>query len=372
MQLAAVLITLSLLVPFCDRDQFGDWPRPPHAIITTIGIMLGYMAVSLLWSPIPYHSLYVLSGFTLLAWSACATGYACMRSPAPAQLSAVMVSGYLLLLTLLSLDIFCNYIVHRAWHHLAWDLPVRSAVTTRSVNAMVMLLWPVLFWFVAQRQKTAALLIWLTAGILALFSNTASGRAGFAIGSLLFYLARLPRPWALKITRFVLCGITAGGFVLAIPAVQLLKASGEQENPALNNSFRQRIEIWDFSAQRFAEKPLFGWGFDSARVVPKRDIVSEFEAPTSGIMLHPHNMFLQCLLELGIAGSIPVLLLMWQLLALVRRLAVKLQPYAYASYMAIMVMACFSYGIWQVWWLSGFVLVLYAFALLQARENIEA
>ena len=71
-------------------------------------------------------------------------------------------------------------------------------------------------------------------------------------------------------------------------------------------SAQHRIEIWDFSVQRIAERPLLGWGFDGSRHMQElfpglggtgRELAA----------LHPHSAPLQIVLELGAVGAVIVL-----------------------------------------------------------------
>ena len=41
-----------------------------------------------------------------------------------------------------------------------------------------------------------------------------------------------------------------------------------QSVPGLPNSFIHRLLIWDFTLNRIAERPLFGWGLDTSRAIP--------------------------------------------------------------------------------------------------------
>ncbi|MGO4705705.1 O-antigen ligase family protein [Microvirga sp. 2MCAF38] len=62
-----------------------------------------------------------------------------------------------------------------------------------------------------------------------------------------------------------------------------------------------RTEIWNVALQRWAEKPLLGWGFNGTEDLIARSIRPAF----NGNAVNAHNMFLQSLLSLGFLGSIP-------------------------------------------------------------------
>jgi O-antigen ligase len=128
------------------------------------------------------------------------------------------------------------------------------------------------------------------------------------------------------------------------------------------NSFGHRLLIWDFVGKRIAERPLLGWGLDSARAIPGgQDLI---RTDQRRLPLHPHNAALQVWLELGLPGAaLLALLLFW----LWRRLAAAPWPPLYAasaggSLAAICAVLSAGWGIWQEWWLA--TLALAAFAII--------
>ena len=96
--------------------------------------------------------------------------------------------------------------------------------------------------------------------------------------------------------------------------------AGDLPVERLPTSALHRMLIWDFTAERIAERPLLGWGMEASRTVPggrgqpeaaalDRMRVTDpgqrrwFAEPHVQILpLHPHNGALQLWLELGAVG----------------------------------------------------------------------
>jgi O-antigen ligase len=139
----------------------------------------------------------------------------------------------------------------------------------------------------------------------------------------------------------------AAGLALAVLAAPVVAASdalhGLAERRDVSVSIFHRAAIWQFAAERIAEKPLLGWGMRSARAIPA---AKETVAQNAELMpLHPHNGPLHVWLEFGAAGALLTAALL-ALLALRGRGA----PAHLATLAAGFAVGAVSYGIWQGWW----------------------
>jgi O-antigen ligase len=121
--------------------------------------------------------------------------------------------------------------------------------------------------------------------------------------------------------------------------------------------------IWRFTADRIADRPFFGWGFDASRSIPGGDKI--LGAGEVALPLHPHNAPLQWWLELGLPGAlIGVAFLTATVRAIHRAILGRTDSAAaFGLMVSAAVMAFVSYGIWQSWWVA--ILALSA-ALLTA------
>lgn len=132
---------------------------------------------------------------------------------------------------------------------------------------------------------------------------------------------------------------------------------------ALPGSWQHRVEIWHYSAEKIAQKPFQGWGFDASRWIEHGQTQFVLESPDGGrqtfpgvglLPLHPHNGVLQIWLELGALGAFLAALFVF---GLERRLASFTADYgrfagaaAAASAASALTIALLSFGLWQSWW----------------------
>lgn len=93
-------------------------------------------------------------------------------------------------------------------------------------------------------------------------------------------------------------------------------------------SLTGRTELWAMALDSIAQSPVWGWGFGCSRFVL-------FMGPMSVPALHPHNMFLDTMIETGIIGG---LIHLAMVLALVRRLITNPCPFPDMILLLVVVM----------------------------------
>lgn len=178
--------------------------------------------------------------------------------------------------------------------------------------------------------------------------------------------------------------------VLAGPPLLDRVARAAVRADALPLSAVHRTLIWDFAAERAAERPLAGFGMDAARSLPggrdrpdaarldrlgitgaKRAFFVEAPAAFVELLpLHTHSMPLQIRLELGAVG-----LSLFALFAFLAGRAVARLPGtpALAAGAALAASATavslLSYGAWQHWWWITVALAALPLAALSARAD---
>lgn len=173
----------------------------------------------------------------------------------------------------------------------------------RGVTALAPALFPAGIIAAAIWNRYAALGV-LALGVAAAFMNDVAANAVALAAGLLAAIIAYKAPRA---TIYALAGLALATLILAplarfIP-VDAVFAAGEGWAPP---SFLHRVAIWQAAAERLFEAPL-GFGADFARIW--KESAPEILVPGAGAPLslspnHPHNLYLQIWLELGLPGAL--------------------------------------------------------------------
>jgi len=245
-------------------------------------------------------------------------------------------------------------------------------------TVVALLVWPAMAWLTRSgRRRTAIVLLVLSlAGVV--LAHELAAKVALLAAVLTWLIAR----WRPVMTLRVIAVAVVASCLLAPLAASFLPPTQESaEWGWLPSSAHHRLTIWSFVARHIVERPVFGWGFDSARAIPggKTEIpvvrlkgcaqkaapisIPGYDQPVAGdcviweesLPLHPHDGWLQIWLELGGIGALLAALLSWGVIGRLWRLPTMpaAQAAAAASLVAGMVICSVSFGIWQSWWLSS-------------------
>jgi exopolysaccharide production protein ExoQ len=212
----------------------------------------------------------------------------------------------------------------------------------------------------------AGLLAVLTIGVICVLVGE-TAQIAFGVGvvvAMLFYFCRQ------RLTRFAAIAsvILILGAPLIFPPLDGIDAV-HHVSRYFKPSLWHRLDIWSFVGSHIAEKPLLGWGLDSARAIPGSNVQIPGGLPgQTWLPLHPHNAPLQLWLELGLPGAALFALFVARLWL---ALGAMTWPRLYAaaaggSLVTALVVALGSYGIWQEWLISTEFLTLFLI-LVMAR-----
>lgn len=136
---------------------------------------------------------------------------------------------------------------------------------------------------------------------------------------------------------------------------------------ALPDSWRNRVEIWDYMSYRIAERPWLGWGLGASKIL-------DFSNPNGGLYKfvtapapHPHNVVTQLWVELGLPGLMIGAFFALVTLKKASRLAPTLVPFAYGAWVAALCLSLVAYNFWTDSMFAAFALTAFAFSLLNRR-----
>ena len=331
------------------RRSEGRWPLPGRGLAVALALLLAWCVAASLWSFAPLFSLLAAVAAVMIVatgLTAFATSHL-LDAVAREGIGRWFLSGMAVALLAMLEEATLGYPLLGAFKDP--DAPGQEVVWfNRGAIALAILIWPAVPCL--QRQglgRTALLMPLLLAAFLAFFESQAA-LAALAAGGAVAAASLMDR----KAGRILLL---AGGLAVlfATPfAVREMHALGWQQAEWLFASAQHRVEIWQFSAQLLAERPLLGWGFDASRHI---GAMSDGDGSRPPLPLHPHNAPLQIWLELGAVGVVLAAVLLWQLVQRVERLAPHVRPFGQASFAAVLMAACVSFGMWQGWWLAFLV-----------------
>lgn len=163
--------------------------------------------------------------------------------------------------------------------------------------------------------------------------------------------------------------------LLVVPLALAGYGAGLHQARWIPETGRNRIILWGFTAAEVRKAPIFGVGVASTRDLDARASTSATKPDGYSYPLrtgrHSHNIFMQAWYELGAIGATLLSVLGLAVLSLVRRLPRGQLPYGYATFVAAVIIGCFSWGLWQTWFLAafGFCAVLLAISLEIAERH---
>lgn len=358
-----------------ERPGWGrDW-RTLSPVWPPLGLFFVWAALSVAWAPVRSESWVQVLAFTytFLPFALTYPLLTGVEEERRWRILRWLVWGMLLALFLFGIEAIFHQPIYKLEKMLEGTRVDLDRALNRPSANFVVLSWPAglgLALLALRRQggrRGAALShipwAWILSAaffLVSLRATSASARVGFALSLTVFALAR----WRPGVARGLLIAVTIAAPLLSIPVALQLRQHGLMQAQALPFSFRHRVEIWDVAARRILEKPLFGWGLESSPDIPDEGEHSLFHPEGHMIPLHPHNIFLQALLELGAVGGTLYAAVGTALVWSTRRLPRWAQPTALAMYAGGVAVGCFAYGAWQTWWLSGILLAVILLKLI--------
>jgi len=334
----------------------------PYADFATLFLVISlWAALSALWSPIPFHSLFEALRFLAIA----AAGLVVLGSAASLGEAAAgrslraLLAGLALAILLLQVELRSGEIIAHWLSDTPPAAPLPIQRYDRGVTVLVLLALPGASYLSAQRQ-------WLGLAVLALAAAATIIAFSSHTSILALAAALIVGAVAWRWPRFVAVCLTLGTLLIATVFPLLAPGGAAIENirralPMLPPSAIHRLAIWRFTSDRIAERPVIGWGMDSSRAIPGGTLPVTHYFPqiqltplAQAMPLHPHDAALQWRLELGLPGVALLIVLLgivlWRLTP--RSIAAWRRALLFAYAAAALTVALLSFGAWQAWWIS--------------------
>jgi O-antigen ligase len=288
------------------------------------------------------------------------------------RIMATLTVSLLIMAALMTIDALSSEAIYRALRlsaHAANKPEIIQRNAARGTYTLAVLFWPAALWMRRSGWMIPLGLMAVCGLVAAVGLNVDAPIAAVILGGLVMAAVR---QWGRPVIWTLLIG-TLAYFALAPMLVDLVGP----HLPAMHNasgvakeSWSARVEIWRFTADKIAEKPLQGWGMDASRMFDP-------------IPLHPHNAAMQLWLELGVVGVALAALFWAYLWVRIGSLAEESRSnagVASAVAVAYLTIGGLSFGVWQEWWLALGVLctvVCWVFTLAfrdwaPAKDQLEA
>ncbi|MEQ1576738.1 MAG: O-antigen ligase family protein [Hyphomicrobium sp.] len=382
-----VLLSLLAVWAFLARDRLTLARPQLNAVTASLSVLLGYALLSSLWAASSLQGLAegaMAAGITLttfvllrltgqehrqslirLGW-AISIGLAVGLTYFLAEELSGQAIKIWLYNTLRISDDFMEPDQYHRWVHgkLAW---ISSSTMSRNVAPITPLLWPALMTMLGSlpghRGRLAAATIFALSVLVIFLSPHETSKVAIVAASAILVLASWRTNWAYR--------LVTGAWIFAcmciIPAALLAHNLELQNAPWLQRSAQHRIAIWNFTAKQVIKAPIFGSGIYTTYVRGPEISAAEEAKPgdrfKAGMSRHAHNVFLQTWFEFGLVGACLLLAVGLSMIAAMRNLSQRLQPFALAAFTSSMALMSSSYGMWQDWFLALFALTAVLFAI---------
>jgi O-antigen ligase len=346
-----LVIVAALTATVSERLRTRRWPRIRGYILAIILIFLAYSEISLGWDINKSAGVRKLVDITVVAVAMLAlTGLASRMSNTQQRFAAqALICGAVTGLILLGIETIFDFPIFRAIMGNSDPRLEDLMESKRSVDALPLLIWPAALALSRLRRPLPGIALAVIFTIASFRLTAASATVAMVLSLGVYALAAR---W-LKFTRSLVAICSVLAFVAVIPVSIGAYHWGGTTTHWLKHSAHHRIEIWHFTAERALERFVLGHGIGSSRFVPNGKEVSAFQDAGKPIIpLHPHDAFLQIWLELGLFGVMIATTLMLFPFSVIPRWPPQNQRFVLAGYVAGIIIAGLSFGIWQTWWMA--------------------
>ena len=272
------------------------------------------------------------------------------------------ILNFFIISTIINILIIFFYNIYES-EILIGNLQIYGIKKYKGILSIISILVLLLFFF----KKSKLFLIPLVCLIPSLYlSDSSSPIVGFLTGIfVLIFFKVIAKIKLTKIKVLILSIIfisIVGSFVKELPN-KFDQNSIDNQNFTIPISLldAHRQFIWGFSLSKFFEKPFFGFGPDTSNFIEEgqKQIGSKFTGTMNFIPSHPHNFFIELLLETGLAGTLSFIIFI-----LILNYKIMKRANSYQKNFVIFFNGYFwgaslvNFSYWQAWWQCSYFLIL--------------
>ena len=368
---------LMLAAPANRRSPFALVPIP---VIAVLGALVAWALVTTIWAPLPMNGLQLWLRVLAIIIAGLYLASCAVRLDAADRETfgaAIGLSGVLFVVLFL-FELATGGALTKAaiatWNQVTpWEAqpPYHGAFLTSASAALVVFVWPSALAIARRTSLGWAAVFLIVASLAVMGQNMAAAKIAFFFSAI---AGALMWRWPRFAGVAVVAGLVTANIILFV-VVYSRGAAGlaawladAMSLHILPLPWQERIHIVAFTLDRVAEQPLFGWGFDASRTI-SAGIVGPFHG-NPALPLHPHSLWLQIWLELGLVGVVLALALVGVIVDRISasRSGPMVVATAVATVVSYLVVGNISFGAWQNWWLAIAWLGLGFFVALVPRE----
>lgn len=299
-------------------------------------IFIIYSGLSMLWSIDTSYSLKVFFSI-ILVYYACLCNYKISRKILH-LLPLFIILGEMILLFEYYSDGYITRIIFKITNH---HKPYYMHELNRSISIISLLIWPCIFLI---RKRVFKIIFYLFSMWLILILDSLAVCVAAILTSILYIVPYKNHfiKWCLQYS-FVLVGIVW-------PVIAYVILTHYKQDDIFPDSAVHRIYIWEYVINIWLESDLmhkiFGHGLGCTRFMEPSTTMPDGRSLLS---IHPHNNYLQILVELGLIGYV----LFIMILTKIAKILLDLKDiYAFQIFVCYVVIDFTAYSVWQGWWLG--------------------
>lgn len=378
----AILALIAGITGYCSYFRMPDLKQIP-VVIWALFLFLGWAVFTATWSP--HEDPRTFSNPVTLSVIALAS-LGILLLPPRQWLWALILLISVVLLGLLAFDIHSDYALSKSFFPLDKDLPEANLKTQEIARSnsiyqnlghsitILALLAPLILVLLTRHFKTGLVF----AGIWSAVFCYLTARFNLAVGLIAFGAALLFMGIAYRFGRRamdILLGLAMVSVLFAPMIGYFMKYVSAESKASMPDSWEHRVEMWAYVAEKIAEKPIFGHGFDASRTFDKTYTGMSINGQPweqTIVSLHPHNAGLHIWAETGAIGAALACLVLFLLRQAVEPVIRNNRgtTIALVGFLAAALAICtFTYGIWQEWFWGALILIgaLIPMSILNAK-----
>lgn len=371
--LAPLFIGTAIMATVIDAIRRRRLPPIGGRLAVALSAFIAWAAASALWSVTPAHSLRAAAevGATALAGLLLVAIARRLDGPERDFAKRAVMTGGIVAFSALAIEFLTDAGLFRSALKMVGlavitPLPVLVDEVFKYGNLLAIAALFTWFWIIViVRRGLHILAVAFGLFVLGLFIRAEVEIPLMALGGgVAVFVAALLIPRFVKVAlpAVLLIGALAAPLAISVlpPIDQFVRTY-----PYLSPSAYSRVDIWLATTGYINERPILGYGMDGSRALPGAQAKILRSYPTvvgrlnwqtalEAVPLHPHNLFLQLWVELGVIGAFLGFVVLWALIREIASIPGRVdRALGYGMFATGLAMGLASFGAWQSWWLSA-------------------